>query len=527
MRSSGILYPITSLPSRYGIGCFSKEAYEFVDFLESAGQSCWQVLPFGPTGFGDSPYQSFSTFAGNPYFISLEDLQEEGLLLPGECDEADWGSDPEAVDYGKVYSGRFKVLRKAWERFRETEKADKAFQAFVKKEADWLEDYCLFMALKEQNQGKPWSEWETPYRNRDKKAMDVTSEVISGTVDFYRFQQYEFMKQWERLHAYAAEKGIRIIGDIPFYVAFDSADTWAHPEMFRFDEENIPTVVAGCPPDAFAPTGQLWGNPIYDWKYMKKTGYRWWIRRMARCFAFYDVLRIDHFRGFDEYYAIPYGDETAEKGRWEKGPGADLFREMHKVLGDVPIIAEDLGFITPSVGELLEETGYPGMKVLQFAFDESEASLYLPYNHVTNCVVYTGTHDNMTTRGWIESLSDHDRDFARRYINSIYTDYGQFTWDFIREAFRSVADLAIVPIQDFLVKGNEARINAPATGMGNWVWRVTPGLLSRELAESIRAMTKLYGRLPAEPAPEEDEADADTKADAETAGPDAGKEKEK
>ncbi len=514
MRASGILYPISSLPSAYGIGSFSKEAYEFVDFLKEAGQEYWQVLPFGPTGYGDSPYQSFSTFAGNPYFISLEQLIEDGLLLKEECDELYFGSNPEYCDYGALYENRFKALRMAYDRFRETEAKDKAYHAFARKNESWLEDYCVFMALKAQNGGKPWIEWDAPYRNRDKAAMAVVAEVIADTVDFYRFQQYEFMVQWEKLRAYAHKNGVKIIGDIPIYVAFDSADTWSHPAMFEFDEENVPTKVAGCPPDAFSATGQLWGNPIYKWKYMEKTGFDWWIRRIARSYEFYDVIRIDHFRGFDEYYAVPYGDETAENGKWEKGPGMKLFKTVRAKLGDVQIIAEDLGYITPTVRQLLKESGFPGMKVLQFAFDPSESSVYLPYQHIENCVVYTGTHDNMTTRGWIESTSDHDRDYARRYINSIYTDYGQFTWDFIREAFRSVAKLAIVPIQDFLVKGNEARLNCPAVGEGNWQWRVTPGLLSHELAKSIYEMTKLYGRLAPVPEPEEEEepsADADAK----------------
>ena len=517
MRASVILYPVSALPSAYGIGSFSKEAYEFVDFLAEAGQGYWQVLPFGPTGYGDSPYQSFSTFAGNPYFISLEDLIEEGLLKKEECDALYWGTNPEYCDYGALYESRFDVLHIAYERFREKEADNRDFRDFVKKNADWLEDYCMFMALKAENGGKPWTEWEELYRNRDKKAMDVVRKVIADTVDFYRFQQFKFMEQWEKIHAYANKKGVRIIGDIPIYVAFDSADAWSHPEMYEFDANNIPTKVAGCPPDAFSATGQLWGNPLYNWKYLQKNGYDWWIRRIERCYEFYDVIRIDHFRGFDEYYAVPYGDETAENGKWEKGPGMDFFKAIRSKLGDVEIIAEDLGYITPSVRQLLAKTGFPGMKVLQFAFDGSEKSTYLPYFHEKNCVVYTGTHDNMTTRGWIESIDDHDRDFARRYINSIFTDYGQFTWDFIREAFRSTADLAIVPIQDFLVKGNEARMNCPSVGIGNWQWRVTPHLLSDELAASIRELTKLYGRLAPEVVKEEKAAEGeenDAKAEA-------------
>ncbi len=513
-RECGILYPISSLPSRYGIGGFSMEAYEFVDFLRESGQSCWQILPLGPTGFGDSPYQSFSTFAGNPYFISLDHLIEDGLLKREECESVDWGTDPEFIDYGALYENRFKVLRKAYDRFRPTEDENEEFQTFVRENAYWLEDYCLFMALKEENGGKCWIDWDEPYKIRDRKAIDLLSVVIGETVDFFRFQQYEFMHQWQNLKEYANDRGIKIIGDMPFYVSFDSADAWAHPELFQFDEDINPVSVAGTPPDAFSATGQLWGNPVYDWPYNKKTGYDWWIQRIARCQEFYDIIRIDHFRGFDEYYAIPYGDKTAEKGEWEKGPGMDLFNAMKEKLGDVPIIAEDLGITPDSVRELLKESGYPGMKVLQFAFDESESSTFLPYCHEKNFVVYTGTHDNMTTRGWIESLSAHDRDFAREYINSIYTDYGAFTWDFIREAYRSVADLCIIPIQDYLVKGNEARLNSPATGMGNWRWRVLPNFLSDDLAKSIYKFARLYGRLPKEPAPvemeaEEEEEDSD------------------
>lgn len=518
MRECGILYPISSLPSKYGIGCFSREAYEFVDFLKVSGQSYWQILPLSPTGFGDSPYAAFSTFAGNPYFICLETLTEEGLLLQEECESIDWGSNPEAVDYGKIYAGRQDILKKAYERFKDQAKTDPEYLAFLKESKEWLEDYCLFMALKKENDDKPWSEWDTPYRIRDKKALAVLDVVIAECVDFYRFQQFEFSKQWKKLRTYANERNIRIIGDIPFYVAFDSADSWAHPELFQFDEQKVPVSVAGCPPDVFSSTGQLWGNPVYDWAYHKKTDYAWWISRMKRCYEFYDVVRIDHFRGFDEYYAIPYGDETAENGIWEKGPGYELFEVMKEELGELGIIAEDLGYITDSVRELLEECGFPGMKILQFAFDASENSAYLPYKHERNSVVYTGTHDNEPTRGWIETISDHDRDYVRRYIHSMYTDYNAFTWDFIREAMRSVADLCIIPIQDYLVKGSYARINSPSTNSGNWQWRVVPDLLSEDLARSVHALTWLYGRGRVDPpvkAPEETEEDISDRTDEE------------
>ena len=352
------------------------------------------------------------------------------------------------------------------------------------------------MALKKKYEGKSWTDWEKGERLRDQKALEAAAQELSDDIDFYRFLQFEFDRQWKKLHAYAKEQGIKIIGDIPFYVAMDSAATWAHSDIFKFDKDLVPTVVAGCPPDAFSPTGQLWGNPVYDWKKMKRGGYNWWIQRFARNFEFYDVVRLDHFNGFAEYYEVPYGDKTAEHGTVVKGPGIDFFRTVKKQLGEVAIIAEDLGNITPATEKLLEGTGYPGMKVLQFAFDPSESSYYLSYNHVKNAVVYTGTHDNTTTRAWIEQCSDHDRDFARRFIHSENTDYGAFTWDFIREAFRSVCDLCIIPIQDYLVKGEEARLNTPGTAQGNWQWRVLPDFLSKELAHSIYDLTKTYGRLP-------------------------------
>ncbi len=508
MRDSGILCSVSSLSSKYGIGCFSKEAYDFVDFLKAAGQTYWQILPLGPTGYGDSPYQSFSTFAGNPYFISLDDLAEESLLTKEECGAEDFGSTPDSIDYGKIYSGRFSVLKLAFERFRKN--PDPLYEEFIKKYTYWLDDYCLFMALKQENSGKSWAEWPEALRKRDPAVLLEKKEKLAEEIEFFRFQQFIFHRQWMKLHEYAGKNGIQIIGDIPIYVAFDSADSWAHPEMFQFDKNNVPLAVAGCPPDAFSADGQLWGNPLYDWEYLKKTGYSWWIRRIAYCFELVDVLRVDHFRGFDEYYTIPYGDKTAVNGKWKKGPGLDLFTTVREKLGDVKIIAEDLGYLTDSVRELVKATGFPGMKVLQFAFDSREESDYLPYNYEKNSIVYTGTHDNETSRGWIEDINDHDRDFARRYINSVFTDYGAFTWDFIRTAQSSVSDTCIVPIQDYLVKGNEARMNHPSTTGTNWKWRLVPGELSPELCESIREMTKLYGRMAQlPPEPEKDDAEED------------------
>lgn len=505
MRESGILCPISSLSSKYGIGCFSKEAYEFVDFLKESGQSYWQVLPFGPTGYGDSPYQSFSTFAGNPYFIDPATLIKDGLLLENEVRDYYFGTNPEYVDYGAIYNSRFIMLELAFQRF--LNDPDKEYEAFKAKYAFWLEDYGLYMALKAANGGKAWTEWPDDVKMREPEALAAARLEYSETIEFYCFQQYEFFKQWAKVKEYANENGIRIIGDIAFYTSADSADTWANPNTFLMDEDCLPTKVAGCPPDAFSADGQLWGNPIYDWKYLKKNNYEWWIRRIQSCFELVDVLRVDHFRAFDEYYEIPYGEKTAKNGKWVKGPGLGLFREMKKQLGDLHIIAEDLGYITPSVKKLLKDSGFPGMKVLQFAFDSREESDYLPHNYEHNCVVYTGTHDNETTRGWIESIPDADRDFARRYIGSIFTDYGQFTWDFIRTAQASVADLCIVPIQDYLVKDNRARINRPSTTGTNWQWRMRPNELSKELAKSIYEMTKLYCRIPKKEEPKEEEAD--------------------
>lgn len=503
MRKSGILCPISSLASKYGIGSFSQEAYDFVDFLVESGQSYWQVLPFGPTGFGDSPYQSFSTFAGNPYFISPDLLIKDGLLSVHEVREYNFGSFVDTVDYGALYNNRFKMLQKACDRF--LENPDPEYEDFKKENAYWLDDYCLYMAIKLANGGKPWSEWDEDLRTRYPDALVEATAKHLDVIEFFSFQQYEFQKQWKKLHSYANEKGVEIIGDIPFYTAVDSADSWANPKMFLLDEENVPTKVAGCPPDAFSADGQLWGNPIYDWKYLKKTHYEWWIRRIRRSLEFCDVLRVDHFRAFDEYYEIPYGEKTAKNGKWVKGPGMGLFRQVKKELGDIHIIAEDLGYITPSVRKLVKDTGFPGMKVLQFAFDSREESDYLPYNYDHNCVIYTGTHDNETTRGWIENINDHDRDFARRYINSLYTDYGAFTWDFIRAAQACTADTCIVPLTDYLVKGNEARINHPSTLGTNWQWRLRPNELSHELAKSIYEMTKLYGRLPKKKKEKEEE----------------------
>lgn len=492
MRRNGMLLPIASLPSPYGIGGFSKEAYEFIDLLEETGQKLWQILPLGPTSYGDSPYQSFSTFAGNPYFIDLDTLAEKGWLTKEACEASDYGDNESYIDYGKIYNSRFVLLKQAF--LNSDILSDEKFTEFCKDNQHWLPDYALYMALKNQNDGKSWIEWEEEIRLRKPEAVEYYKKELEEECNFYEFLQYEFHEQWTKVKEYAHEKGIQIVGDVPIYVAFDSADTWANPELFQLDEKNLPLGVAGCPPDAFSATGQLWGNPLYNWAYHKKTGYDWWLKRIAYCFDLYDIVRIDHFRGFDEYYSIPYGDETAVNGHWEKGPGMDLFDTVKEKLGELDIIAEDLGFLTESVFQLLKDSGYPGMKVLQFAFDPSEDSDYLTYKYQRNCVVYTGTHDNDTTAGWFEKLSDGDKEVALRYMNSFYTPKEEQHWDLIALAMRSTADTCIIPVQDFLGLGSEARINMPSTLGDNWKWRMTKGAFSEELKEKIRRMTKLYGR---------------------------------
>jgi len=490
-RESGILMPVFSLPSRYGIGCFSKEAYAFIDMLKEAGQKKWQILPLGPTGCGDSPYQSFSAFAGNPYFINLEELKEEGLLTDEELSQSFFGSDPEYVDYGALYENRFPILRKAFSRFHPGNNAD--YRTFLEQNDFWLDDYCLYMALKDAHGGKPWQEWEKELAFRNPAAVARAKQEFSEEMDFYRFQQFFFQKHWFWVHSYAESRGVQIIGDIPIYMAFDSADTWSHPELFKLSA-GLPEAVAGCPPDYFSPTGQLWGNPLYDWDSHRASGYSWWVRRIRHTMGLCDMLRIDHFRGFDEYYSIPYGDPTAENGKWLKGPGIELFQTIESSLGRLDIIAEDLGTITDSARTFINETGYPGMKVLEFAFDAGEASDHLPYRYDRNCIVYTGTHDNDTIRGWFGTLDSHDRAFALRYLNAETLPADQIPFSFIKLAMASVARLCIIPVQDYLGLGSEARINAPATSGGNWKWRLREGEITKSLIADIRDVTKLYGR---------------------------------
>lgn len=495
-RAAGILLPITSLPSNYGIGCFSKSAYDFIDWLKKAGQTYWQILPLGPTSYGDSPYQSFSTFAGNPYFISLEALIEEGVLIEEECKEADFGSQPNDIDYKKLYYNRYPLLRKAYERSKVNE--NKAYLEFVEKNQWWLSDYALFMAVKSRFDGVEWTQWAEDIRLRWGFAMDYYRRELYFEIEFQQYMQFKFFEQWKKLKDYANQNGIRIIGDIPIYVAMDSADTWAHPELFQLDEQNVPYAVAGCPPDGFSADGQLWGNPLYRWDYHKSTGYDWWISRLAYCFQLYDVVRIDHFRGFDEYYSIPYGAKSAKTGHWEKGPGIELFHCIEQRLGWHEVIAEDLGYVTDSVRKLVYESGFPGMKVLEFAFDSRDsgsANDYLPHNYIENSVAYTGTHDNETICGWFESISKAEQQMAREYLCDFYTPKKQLYQAFLALVMRSNAKTCIIPMQDYLGYDNQCRINTPSTVGKNWKWRLTKVELSKELQEEIYNRTKRYGRI--------------------------------
>ena len=495
-RAAGILMPITSLPSEYGIGCFSKSAYDFVDWLKEAGQSYWQILPLGPTSYGDSPYQSFSTFAGNPYFISLEELIKEGVLTKKECDSVDFGDNEASVDYAKLYEGRMILLRKAYER--SNIYMDPEFRKFQEEEAWWLKDYALFMAVKKRFGGVQWSEWAEDIRLRWANAMDYYRRELYFDIEFQQYMQFKFYEQWMKLKKYANEKGIQIIGDIPIYVAMDSADTWAHPELFQLDEENVPVAVAGCPPDGFSATGQLWGNPLYRWDYHRNIGYQWWISRLSYVFRLYDVVRIDHFRGFDEYFSIPYGAENAIGGHWEKGPGIDLFRKVEQALGWKQVIAEDLGYVTDSVRQLVHDSGFPGMKVLEFAFDSRDsgcANDYLPHNYPENSVAYTGTHDNETIAGWWKSIMAKERKLARDYLCDNYTPDKELHKCFISLVMRSSAKLCVIPMQDYMGLDNSCRMNQPSTVGKNWKWRIRKWELTVKLQKEIQGLALRYGRM--------------------------------
>ncbi|MDD6320758.1 MAG: 4-alpha-glucanotransferase [Oscillospiraceae bacterium] len=510
-RSSGILMPISSLPGGYGIGSLGKPARDFVDFLAEAGQSIWQILPVGPTSYGDSPYQSCSAFAGNPYFIDLDQLAAEGLLAPEDYQEMDWGDDPAHVDYARLYNGRYKVLRKAYKNFLaqrpvpgyDTPYGDDWYR-FTFLADSWLPDYCLYMAIKEENQMSDWQTWPAPLRLREPEALEQFRREHAEDLGFWAFVQFEFDRQWKALKKYANDHGIQIMGDIPIYVAADSADAWAGHELFEMDSEGHPRRVSGCPPDYFAADGQLWGNPLYDWNYHKKTGYAWWIRRVRHALSIYDILRIDHFRAFDTYWAIPAGESTARNGRWEKGPGMDLFRALRTSLGELPIVAEDLGEMFDSVRELLKESGFPGMKVLQFAFTGTD-SVDLPHNYPRHCVAYPGTHDNNTLKGWFEQeTTPAQRRQARDYF-ALTEKEGELT-GLLRGVLASPAELAVVTMADWLGKGSEARMNLPGCSTGNWQWRADKADMTPELAKHIHTLCARYFR--AEPLPAEEETDS-------------------
>lgn len=491
MRASGVLMHISSLPSPYGIGTMGKEAKKFADFLEKGGQKYWQILPICPTSYGDSPYQSFSSFAGNPYFIDLEILCKEKLLKKAECESFPWGTNECYVDFGVMYQSRYALLKKAHERFKKNEPQD--FSVFCEEEADWLNDYALFMALKDAHNGTAWFEWEWQLKVREQWALDEAREKYAEDISFYKMLQYLFFKQWHELKDYVNEKGIEIIGDVPIYVAGDSADVWANPGQFYLNENLDPIDVAGCPPDAFSADGQLWGNPLFRWDEMKKDNYTWWTKRVKAMSELYDIVRIDHFRGFDSYYAIPAGESTARNGEWRKGPGMELFRAMEEKLGKLNIIVEDLGYLTPSVLKLVEDSGFPGMKVMQFAFDSREGSDYLPHNYPKHCVVYTGTHDNDTALGWIKTAPKDSVKFAKEYLN--LTQEEGYHWGLMRGAWASVAELAIVPMQDLLGIGCEGRMNTPSTLGGNWEWRMKPKAADNKLAKRLAKYMQMYGRL--------------------------------
>lgn len=495
-RSAGVIMHIASLPGKFGIGTFGKEAYEYVEFLYKSGMRYWQILPLGQTGYGDSPYQSFSAFAGNPYFIDFDILKDEGILSKAEYINENYGDNEEYIDYGLLFNIKYIVLRRAYENFKKSHNflLKEYFESFKEENNWWLDNYSLYMAVKGKFNLASWQEWDDDIKKRRPEAIELYRNELSDEIEFWSFIQFLFFKQWNELKSYANEKGIKIIGDMPIYVAEDSADVWSNPEAYLIYEETLkPISIAGCPPDAFSETGQLWGNPLYDWNYMEKTGYKWWIKRVEESLKLYDVVRIDHFRGFESYWEIPYGDTTAINGEWVKGPGIKLFNAIKESLGEINVIAEDLGFLTNEVKEFLEETGFPGMKVLQFAFDEREESNYLPHTYTNNCIAYTGTHDNDTFRGWFELTGNKsDVKYCKEYL--ALTEEEGYNWGFIRGAWASVADVSIALMQDFLNLGNETRVNFPSTLGGNWKWRIKEGSYNTELADKIYKYTKMYGR---------------------------------
>lgn len=494
MRKSGILLPVSSLPSKYGIGCFDKAAYKFVDDLVEAKQTYWQILPLGITGYGDSPYQSFSTFAGNPYFISLDELVKLGYLSKEQLPEEDINSD--YVDYEYLYKNRYTLLKTAYKNSHISENKD--FKAYCNENNWWLDDYALFMAIKGTYDNQGWEVWPQNLRLRDEIVLNKKKEELADEINYHKFLQYCVWTQWYALKNYANSKGIEIIGDIPIYVAFDSSDVWCHPELFQLDPDVYPTAVAGVPPDGFSADGQLWGNPLYDWKKHKETGYAWWIQRIAYCKKAYDVVRIDHFRGFDEYFSIPYGDKTARNGHWEKGPGYDLFKTIEASLGKLNVIAEDLGYLTDTVKQMVADCGYPGMKVFEFAFDSRDSSgtsNYLPHNYTENSVVYTGTHDNETMMGWFKNIKPEERQMLKDYLHTDCDDDKTLLDMSIDCIMASKSDKCIIPIQDYLKLGNEARINQPNTLGHNWMWRLKKNDFSDELKHRMREITMKTNRV--------------------------------
>lgn len=490
MRRSGILMHITSLPGSYGVGSMGQKAYAFVDFLEKAGQSLWQILPLSPTGYGDSPYQSCSTYAGNHYLIDLDTLIDQGLLEKEEVESVNWGSRDDKVDFGLLYQGRLPLLRKAYSRFTDTQ----ALDAFCRDNATWLSDFALFMALKDQFGGAPWYQWPEELKTRQPDALWQARQTLSDNVRFYCFVQYLFSIQWQGLRKYAHEKGIKIVGDVPIYVPLDSADVWSAPELFLLDQDLNPEAVAGVPPDGFTADGQLWGNPLYRWDVHKDTGYSWWLRRLAAAGERYDIIRVDHFRAFEAYWSVPYGDTTARNGHWVTGPGMDFVKAVKEGLPHLELIAEDLGYLTEGVLALRDGSGWPGMKVLEFAFDSAEPSDYLPHTYTQNSVCYTGTHDNMTMRQWFDTASEEAVQYACQYMH--LTEEEGYVWGTIRTAMASVSDTCVVQLQDYLDLGGQARMNFPGTMTDcNWTWRVDGARITDALAEKIRSMTALYGRL--------------------------------
>ena len=486
-RRSGILLHISSLPGNTGIGTLGKNARKFIDLLSDAGQNYWQILPVGPTSYGDSPYQSFSTFAGNPYFIDLDTLADQGYLSRSDYENIVWGENEASTDYSVLYHQRTKVFKILHENFKNNIPSD--YEKFVYENSDWLEDYALFMAVKDVHGGKPFDQWEDNIRFR--KAVPEWKSKCKNEIEYYKMLQYFFFKQWFDLKEYANQHNIRIIGDIPIYVSRDSADVWASPEQFFLDEKCIPIEVAGCPPDGFSADGQLWGNPVYNWDYMNTTGYQWWKKRISSSLKIYDILRIDHFRGFDSYYCIPYGSPNAQNGHWRQGPGMHFFNELKETIGDKDIIAEDLGFLTDSVKKLLNDSGFPGMKVLQFAFDSREESDYLPFNYNKHSVVYTGTHDNDTINGWTETAGQHDVENAKEYLRC---DVKAIREEMMCTALSSISNTCILTMQDLIGLGSEARMNKPSTLGNNWKWRCTEKQLNSENLKFLKQFTEVFGR---------------------------------